>query len=108
VRIDTPQTIADGAQTQSLGALTFPILQQYVTDIITVSDAALVQCMRTFAQRLKLIVEPTGCLGLAGAMRVISSLAGRRVGIIISGGNVDLARFCSLIAGSQVTLAAEA
>ena len=95
VQIDTPQTIADGAQNQRLGQLTFPIIQRLVDDIIEVSDAELVDGMRFFAERMKLIVEPTGCLSFAAALK--QRTAGR-VGVIVSGGNVDLARFSQLIA----------
>ena len=67
VHIDTPKTIADGAQTQHLGKLTFAIIRRDVDDMLTADDAQLVECMRFFATRMKLIVEPTGCLGLAAA-----------------------------------------
>jgi threonine dehydratase len=97
VRIDTPVTIADGAQTQQLGRLTFPIIQRAVTDIRTVSDGALVECMRLFAERMKMVVEPTGCLGLAGAMSMRETLRGKRVGVIVSGGNVDMSQFARLL-----------
>ena len=96
--IATPQTIADGAQTQHLGALTFAIIRRDVDDIVTASDAQLVQAMRFFAERMKLVVEPTGCLGFAGACHAGLPLAGRRVGVLISGGNIDLQRFAALIA----------
>ena len=96
VHIDTPKTIADGAQTQHLGQITFPIIHRDVDDILTVTDEALVEAMRFFASRMKLIVEPTGCLGLAAARGLGEQLRGLRVGIVISGGNVDLARFCAL------------
>lgn len=98
VHIATPQTIADGAQTQHLGALTFAIIRRDVDDIVTASDAQLVQAMRFFAERMKLVVEPTGCLGFAGACHAGLPLAGRRVGVLISGGNIDLQRFAALIA----------
>ena len=97
VHIDTPKTIADGAQTQHLGAYTFEIIRRDVDDIVPVSDAQLVDGMRFFAERMKLVVEPTGCLGLAAARAMASELKGQRVGIIVSGGNVDLDRFCSLL-----------
>ena len=96
VHIDTPQTIADGAQTQHLGALTFEIIRRDVNDILTASDAELVDAMRWFAARMKMIVEPTGCLGFAAARQ--QALQGLRVGVIVSGGNVDMARFCALLA----------
>jgi len=97
VHIDTPRTIADGAQTQHLGQLTFPIIQRDVDDILTVSDDELVACMRFFAERMKIVVEPTGCLGFAAARKMKDSLRGKRIGVLVSGGNIDLARFASLV-----------
>jgi threonine dehydratase len=97
VHIDTPQTIADGAQTQHLGNLTFEIIRRDITDILTASDAELIEGMRFFAERMKMVVEPTGCLGWAGARKVRTDLVGQRVGVLISGGNVDLGRFCALV-----------
>jgi len=97
VHIDTPRTIADGAQTQHLGQLTFPIIQRDVDDILTVSDDELVACMRFFAERMKIVVEPTGCLGFAAARKMKDSLRGKRIGVLVSGGNIDLVRFASLI-----------
>lgn len=99
VHIDTPKTIADGAQTQHLGNITFPIIRRDVDDILTVSDAQLVDAMRFFATRMKLVVEPTGCLGFAAARARAAELKGKKVGVLISGGNVDMERFCSLLAG---------
>ena len=98
VHIATPQTIADGAQTQHLGELTFAIIRREVNDIVTATDAQLVQAMRFFAERMKLVVEPTGCLAFAGACHAGLPLAGRRVGVIVSGGNVDRQRYAGLIA----------
>ena len=97
VHIDTPKTIADGAQTQHLGNHTFAIIRRDVDDILTATDAQLVDCMRFFAERMKLIVEPTGCLGFAAAREMKTELQGKRVGILISGGNVDIERFCGLL-----------
>jgi threonine dehydratase len=97
VRIEVPHTIADGAQTQSLGGLTFEIIRHGAADILTVSDDDLVDCMRFFAERMKIVVEPTGCLGFAAARSRRAELAGQRVGIILSGGNVDAARFAALV-----------
>lgn len=99
VHIDTPRTIADGAQTQHLGQLTFPIIRRDVDDILTVSDAELVEAMRFFASRMKLVVEPTGCLGFAAARAMKDQLQGKRVGVLISGGNVDIDRYAALLAG---------
>ena len=98
VHIDTPRTIADGAQTQHLGNITFPIIRSMVDDILTASDAELVACMRFAAERMKLVFEPTGCLGFAAARGRREELRGARVGVIVSGGNVDLARLCELLA----------
>lgn len=97
VHIDTPRTIADGAQTQHVGNLTFPILRRDVDDILTATDAELVDCMRFFATRMKLVVEPTGCLAFAAVRRMKDALQGKRVGVVISGGNVDLENFCALV-----------
>ncbi len=97
VTIDTPRTIADGAQTLHLGALTFPIIAEHVTDIVTAADDELVTAMSTLAATMKLVVEPTGTLGLAALTREAESFAGQRVGVILSGGNVDLARFSQLV-----------
>ncbi|VWB17368.1 serine/threonine dehydratase [Burkholderia lata] len=97
VHIDTPRTIADGAQTQHLGNLTFPIIRRDVDDILTATDAELVDCMRFFATRMKIVVEPTGCLSFAAVRRMKDVLKGKRVGVVISGGNVDLENFCALV-----------
>ena len=96
VKIDVPVSIADGALTQQVGACTFPVIQAHVADVVTVSDAQLVSTMRFLAERMKIVVEPTGCLGAAAALEGVVPVAGQRVGIILSGGNVDpaaLARF---------------
>jgi threonine dehydratase len=98
VHIETPKTIADGAQTQHLGEYTFGIIRRDVDDIFTVTDEQLVEAMRFFAERMKMVVEPTGCLAFAGAIAAAKAIEGQRVGIVISGGNVDLSRFAALIA----------
>ena len=98
VKIATPVTIADGAQTPMVGAITFEIIKALVDDIHTVTDAQLVQCMRFFAERMKMIVEPTGCLSLAAAMQASESLKGQKIGVVVSGGNIDMARFSQLVA----------
>ncbi len=97
VTIPTPRTIADGAQTQHLGQLTFGIIRRDVTDILTATDEQLVESMKFYAERMKMIVEPTGCLSLAGARHGGIDIQGARVGVIISGGNVDLAQFARFI-----------
>jgi threonine dehydratase len=98
VSIDVPKTIADGAQTQSSGRLTFPVIRSLVKSVVTVSDPALVRTMRFLAGRMKLVVEPTGCLAAAAVLEGPLDLRGRRVGVILSGGNVDLQRFAQWIA----------
>lgn len=99
VSIETPQTIADGAQTQHLGAYTFAIIQREVDRIVTASDTHLVSCLRFFFERMKMVVEPTGCLGFAAARDAAAAIRGRRVGIMVSGGNIDPERFCRLVSG---------
>jgi threonine dehydratase len=98
VHIATPNTIADGAQTQHVGTLPFPVIQKHVRDIVTVSDAQLEETMRFFASRMKQVVEPTGCLGAAAVFNNKTfDLRGKRVGVVVSGGNVDMAVFCRLL-----------
>ena len=99
VRIETPKTIADGAQTQSLGHLNFAVIKQQVDGILTATDAQLVEAMRFFAERMKMVVEPTGALSFAAARHGGLPLKGKRVGVIVSGGNVDLRTFSQLIGG---------
>lgn len=100
VHIDTPNTIADGAQTQHLGNYTFPLIRQNVDDILTVTDDDLIDTMRFYAERMKIVVEPTGCLSFAAARNLRESLRGKRVGIIISGGNVDISRYGAFLTGN--------
>ncbi|MDP3222088.1 MAG: threo-3-hydroxy-L-aspartate ammonia-lyase [Rubrivivax sp.] len=100
VHIDTPKTIADGAQTQRSGDLTFPVIQRLVKGIVTVSDAQLVRTMKFFAERMKMVVEPTGCLGAAALLEGVVQARGQRVGVIVSGGNVDLARYADFLASA--------
>jgi threonine dehydratase len=88
--VSNPRTIADGARTPSLGQLTFPLVRANVDDMTTVSDADLVHTMRFLWERMKLVVEPTGALGLAAGFRGKAEVRERRVGVVLSGGNVDL------------------
>lgn len=99
VTIPTPRTIADGAQTQHLGVHTFEVIRRTVTDVLTATDAQLVSSMRLLATYLKLVVEPTGTLGLAALLANTDQFRGRRVAVLISGGNVDLDRYAALLAG---------
>ena len=96
--VEDPQTIADGARTRSLGQLTFPLILNYVDDMVTVSDAALSRTMFFLWERLKIVVEPTGALAAAALLEGIISLPDARIGVIISGGNVDLKEASKLFA----------
>ncbi|WP_281718572.1 threo-3-hydroxy-L-aspartate ammonia-lyase [Pandoraea apista] len=102
VHIETPHTIADGAQTQHLGKYTFPVIRSLVDDILTVTDDELVKTMTFFASRMKIVVEPTGCLAAAAVLHGKADVRGKRVGILLSGGNVDMERFAKLTLGEAV------
>ncbi len=101
VHIDVPRTIADGAQTQHAGRHTFPVIQALVSQVVTVTDDQLVKTMRFFGERMKIIVEPTGCLGAAAALDNVVDVRGQRVGVILSGGNIDLRRYAELVAPAR-------
>ncbi|HVL35199.1 MAG TPA: threo-3-hydroxy-L-aspartate ammonia-lyase [Burkholderiales bacterium] len=90
VRIEVPETIADGARTTSLGKVTFPLVLQHVSDMLTVTDAELLRAMFFLWERMKLVVEPTGALGACALLERKIDVARLRVGVILSGGNVDL------------------
>jgi threonine dehydratase len=90
VKIEVPDTIADGARTTSLGAVTFPLLLKYVNDMLTVTDDELLRSMFYLWERMKIVVEPTGALGFSALMNKKIDLKGLRVGVVLSGGNVDL------------------
>ena len=90
--VHNPQTVADGARTPSLGTLTLPLVLEHVNDMTTVDDPALLRTMFLLWERLKLLVEPTGALGAAAALARGDAIRGARVGIILSGGNVDLSQ----------------
>ena len=94
-RVHNPETIADGARTPSLGRVTFPLVLRYVHDMVTVDDRELFNAMLYLWERIKVVVEPTGALGAAGLFeRRVAVPAGARVGIIVSGGNVDVRDVC--------------
>ena len=97
VTVNNPKTVADGARTPSLGSLTFPIVLQYVADMATVDDPTLLKTMFYLWERLKLVVEPTGALGAAAALEGTTPIRGLRVGVILSGGNVDLTQVGSWV-----------
>lgn len=95
---ETPHTIADGQQTRSPGEHTFPVIRDRVDEIVTVTDAEIVDAMRVAFQRLNVVVEPSGAAALAAVLSGAVDVAGQRVGITMSGGNVDLDRFRALTA----------
>jgi threo-3-hydroxy-L-aspartate ammonia-lyase len=99
IRIPVPRSIADGALTTYVGENNFPIMQALVHEVVTVSDPMLIEAMRFFAQRMKIVVEPTGSLGAAAALSRRHHRPGERVGVIISGGNIDLALYGDLLRG---------
>jgi threonine dehydratase len=96
--VTNPKTVADGARTPSLGTLTFPLVLENVDDVVTVDDPSLLRTMFYLWERLKLVVEPTGALGAAAALEGTTSIRGARVGVILSGGNVDLTQMASWLA----------
>ena len=89
-KIDIPDTIADGARTQAPGDITFPLILQNVDDMLTVTDEELLRAMFTLWERLKTIVEPTGALAACALFERKLDASGQRVGVVLSGGNVDL------------------
>ncbi|MBI5710961.1 MAG: threo-3-hydroxy-L-aspartate ammonia-lyase [Candidatus Eisenbacteria bacterium] len=100
VRIAPPQTIADGARTPALSPLTFEMIRRHVDAMTSVPDAALIEAMRFVWERMKLIVEPTGVLGLAALMSGRVEARGKRVGVVLSGGNVELEKVAGWFAGA--------
>jgi threonine dehydratase len=99
-RVEDPRTIADGARTPALGEITFPIIRGLVSEMVTVPDAALIEAMLFVWERMKLVVEPTGVLGLAALTSGKTELPGKRVGVILSGGNVDPEQAAGWLAAS--------
>jgi threonine dehydratase len=96
VAIDVPRTIADGLQTHAPGEHTWEVGSRLVDDIVTVTDAQMVEAMRFAFERLKLVVEPSGAVGIAAVLNGLVS--GDRIGIVVSGGNIGAARFAELLA----------
>lgn len=96
--VHNPDTIADGARTPYLGDLTFPLVLKHVDDMVTVSEDAIIRAMRFLWERMKMVVEPTGALATAAVLDGVVNAEGKRVGAVISGGNVDLERAFQLFA----------
>ena len=99
VRIDVPRTIADGLGSVEPGELTFEVNRRLVDEVVTVSDEEIVDAMAFLFDRMKLVVEPSGAVGIAALLTGTLDLPGREVGVVISGGNVGTARFAELVAG---------
>ena len=97
VTIAPPDTIADGMRTLSLGTKTFEVIKQKVDDIILVSDAQVIDAMEWIYSRLKIVVEPTGAVPFAAVMKNELKLKNKRIGIILSGGNVDMDHFFDVL-----------
>jgi threonine dehydratase len=97
-RVKNPDTIADGARTEAPGRYTFPLIRRHLRDVFTVTDAELLRAMFLLWERLKLIVEPTGALGAAALLERKADVADLRVGVILSGGNADIAALCKRLA----------
>jgi threonine ammonia-lyase medium form len=99
VRIEVPRTIADGLQADRPGELTFEVVRRLVDEVVTVTDAEIVEAMTFLFDRAKLVVEPSGAVGVAALLAGGLDAPGRRVGVVLSGGNVGAARFAELVAG---------
>lgn len=97
--VKNPQTIADGLRTESLGSITFPTIQKYVDDMVTVSDRDIIETMYYLWTRMKIVVEPSGATALAPLFKGKLPLNGKRVGVVLSGGNVDVRQAGDLFAG---------
>jgi threonine dehydratase len=95
--VHNPSTIADGARTPSLGKLTFPLVLHYVDDMVTVSEEAILRTMFFLWERLKIVVEPTGVLAATALLEGIVKMPNARIGVIVTGGNVDLKQVTQLI-----------
>jgi len=95
--VDNPDTIADGARTPSLGQLTFPLVLHYVDDMVAVSEEGILRTMFFLWERLKIVVEPTGVLAATALLEGVVKMPNARIGVIISGGNVDLKQVTQLI-----------
>jgi threo-3-hydroxy-L-aspartate ammonia-lyase len=95
-RVKNPPTIADGTRTSSLGKITFPLVLEYVDEMKTVSEEAIIEAVKFFFYRMKLVVEPSGALGLAAVLSR-TAIPGSRTGIIISGGNIDSATMTMIL-----------
>ena len=102
VSIEVPRTICDGQQTQAVGREPFEVIRALVRDVLTASDPAVVEAMRFGFERMKVVLEPSGACALAALMVHREQFRGQRVGVTLSGGNIDAARFIALLSGSEI------
>jgi threonine dehydratase len=98
--VHNPVTVADGARTPSLGTLTFPIVLEHVSDMMTVDDATLLRALFYLWERMKLVVEPTGALGAAALLETEVAKGAARIGVVLSGGNIDLSQLAEFRAAT--------
>ena len=99
--IDVPRTICDGQQTQSIGQQPWAVIRELVSDVLTATDPGVVEAMRFAFERLKIVLEPSGACALAALIAHAGQFRGQRVGVTLSGGNVDAARFAALLSGAE-------
>jgi threo-3-hydroxy-L-aspartate ammonia-lyase len=97
IEIGLPDTIADGARTKSLGKITFALIQKHVDDFLTATDAELLKWMFFLWERMKIVVEPTGTLAAAALLEGKIQAKGKRIGVVLSGGNVDVKQMAALL-----------
>lgn len=100
--VDNPDTVADGARTPFLGTVTFPLVRQYVDEMVTVSEESILKSMLFLWERMKLVVEPTGALALAALLDGTVNAEGRKVGVVLSGGNVDVSHAAELFSRIRI------
>jgi threonine dehydratase len=97
---EVPRTVADGQAAEQPGELTFSVNRQRVDEFVTATDAEIVAAMRFCFERLRIVVEPSGACGLAAVLSgAAGDLSGKRVGVVLSGGNIDAERFAQLVGG---------
>jgi threonine dehydratase len=102
--VHNPPTIADGLRTASLGRVTWEIVRERVSDMLTVSEAEIVEAMRFLWTRMKLVAEPSGAVALAALLFRDELRGSGRVGVIVSGGNVDLPAACALLNAAEAPI----
>ena len=101
VSIDVPRTICDGQQTQAVGHHPFEVIRTLVTDVLTVPDPVVVRAMHFAFERMKVVLEPSGACALAALMQHAERFKGQRIGVTLSGGNIDTGRFVALLSGAE-------